>query len=170
MGGTTGNAYQFQVRACNASTCGAWAKGPAFTLVPADEKNMAAAAFKGTRTSDSTVTGTYGGTVKWATNGNATIVPAVSFTVSGNAAWVSTLGPDRGQAQVQVDNGTPQVVDLYSPTVQPARVVWARDALAAGTHTVTVTVIGKKSTLNPNACNTGTKCAQVDIDGAMIIK
>jgi hypothetical protein len=49
-------------------------------------------------------------------------------------------------------------------------VVWARDALAAGTHTVTVTALGKKSTLNPGACATGTKCARVDIDGAVIIK
>jgi hypothetical protein len=104
------------------------------------------------------------------TSANATIVPAVSYTVSGNAAWVSTLGPDQGLAQVQVDNGKPEVVDLYSPTVQPRRVVWARDALAAGTHTVTVTVLGKKSTLNPNPCNTGAKCAQVDIDAAVIMK
>jgi hypothetical protein len=71
---------------------------------------------------------------------------------------------------VQVDNGKPEVVDLYSATVQPRRVVWARDALAAGTHTITVTVLGKKSTLNPNACNTGTKCAQVDIDAGIMIK
>jgi len=33
-----------------------------------------------------------------------------------------------------------------------------------------VTVLGKKSTLNPGACNTGTKCAQVDIDAAVMIR
>jgi hypothetical protein len=87
-----------------------------------------------------------------------------------HAAWVSTLGPDQGLAQVQVDNGKAEVVDLYSPTVQPRRVVWARDGLAAGTHTVTVTVLGKKSALNPGACNTGAKCAQVDIDASVMIK
>ena len=100
----------------------------------------------------------------------ATIVDRVQFTVSGNAAWVSTMGPDRGLAQVQVDNGKPEVVDLYSPTVQPARVAWARDALPPGQHTVTVTVIGKRSTLNPAPCNTGTKCARVDVDGSVVIK
>jgi hypothetical protein len=94
----------------------------------------------------------------------------VTYTVSGNAAWVSTLGPDQGLAQVQVDNGKPEVVDLYAPTVQTGRVVWARDALAAGVHTVTLTVLGKKSTLNPGACSTGAKCAQVDVDMAAIIK
>jgi hypothetical protein len=130
---------------------------------------MPATAFKGTWTS-AALAGSYGGTVKWAAgSANATIVQT-SFTVSGNAAWVSTLGPDRGLAQVQVDNGTPQVVDLYSPTLTPARVVWARDALPVGNHTVTVTVLGKKSTLNPAACNTGTKCARVDVDAAVMIK
>jgi hypothetical protein len=60
-------------------------------------------------------------------------------------------------------------VDLYSPTVQPAKVVWTR-AVPAGTHTVTVTVLGKKSTLNPSACTTGTKCARVDIDASALTK
>jgi hypothetical protein len=170
MGSTTGNAYQFRVRACNAGVCGGWATGPKFTLVPSDDAGMAAGQFKGTWTTTN-VAGSYGGTVKRASgSAQATLVPAVQYTVSGNAAWVSTLGPDQGLAQVQVDNGKQEVVDLYSPTVQPGRVVWARDALAAGTHTITVTVLGKKSTLNPNACNTGTKCAQVDIDAGIMIK
>jgi hypothetical protein len=170
MGSSTGTGYQFQVRSCNGTTCSAWAQGPKFTLQPADDSSMTPTQFKGTWTSE-TLAGAYGGTVKWAAgSASATIVPAASFTVSGNAAWISTLGPDRGLAQVQVDNGTPQVVDLYSATVQTARVVWSRDALPVGTHTVTVTALGKKSTLNPNACTTGTKCARVDIDGASIIK
>jgi hypothetical protein len=33
-----------------------------------------------------------------------------------------------------------------------------------------VTVLGKKSPQNPGACNTGTKCAQVDVDMAAIIR
>ena len=117
------------------------------------------------------VAGAYGGSVRRSsTSAQATIVPAVTFTVSGNAAWVSTRGPDQGLAQVQVDNGTPQVVDMYAPQQQVGQIVWARDALAVGTHTVTVTVLGKKSTLNPGACSTGAKCAQVDIDMSSIIK
>jgi hypothetical protein len=170
MGPVAGTAYQFRVRGCSAGVCGAWATGPAFTLAPSDDGNMAPGLFKGTWTT-TTVAGSYGGTVKRASgSAQATIVPAVVFTVRGNAAWVSTLGPDQGLAQVQVDNGKPDVVDLYAATVQPRRVVWARDALSAGTHTVTVTALGKKSTLNPNPCNTGTKCAQVDIDASIMIK
>src|SRR5919199_5057836 len=131
---------------------------------------MAASQFKGTWTGVS-LAGTYGGTLKrsW-TSAQATIVPAVTFTVSGNTAWVSTRGPDQGLAQVQVDNGTPQVVDMYAPQQQVGQIVWARDALPPGVHTVTVTVLGKKSPQNPNACNTGAKCAQVDVDMAAVIK
>jgi hypothetical protein len=169
MGTTTGTAYQFQVRSCNGTTCGAWAQGPKFTLLPADDANMAPAAFKGTWTS-AAQTGAYGGSVKWATgSANATIVQT-SFTVSGNAAWISALGPDRGLAQVQVDTEKAQVIDLYAPTETPAQIVWARDALPVGNHTVTVTVLGKKSTLNTAPCNTGTKCARVDIDAAVMIR
>ena len=171
MGNTTGVAYQFRVRACNAGVCGAWATGPKFTLVPSDDSGMAPGQFKGTWTTAVLAGNAYGDTTKRAsTSANATIVPAVQYTVTGNAAWVSTLGPDQGLAQVQVDNGKPDIVDLYSATPQYRRVVWARDALPAGTHTVTLTVLGKKSTLNPGACNTGTKCAQVDIDASIMIK
>jgi hypothetical protein len=168
--GNTGNAYQFRVRSCTASVCGAWANGPKFSMVPVDDAGMAPGQFKGTW-SNVTLAGTYGGSVRRASgSAQATIVPAVTYTVSGNAAWVSTLGPDQGLAQVQVDNGRPEVVDLYSATPQVGRVVWARDAMAPGTHTVTVTVLGKKSPVNPGACNTGAKCAQVDIDMTAMIK
>jgi hypothetical protein len=171
MGSVTGTAYRFRVRSCDATSCGDWATGPAFTLQPADENGYSAAAWKGNWTTDTTVTGAYGGTVRWAAGSAVTtIVDRTQFTVSGNAGWVSTLGPDRGQAQVQIDGGKPDVVDLYSPTQDAARVVWARDALPPGQHTITVTVIGKKSTLNPAPCNTGTKCARVDVDGSVMIK
>ena len=170
MGTTAGKAYQFRARSCNGTVCSAWMAGPKFTLQPLDDALIPAALWKGTWTSVANA-GYYGGTVKRSsTSAGVTLAPAVTFSVSGNAAWVSTLGPDQGLAQVQVDGGKPEVVDLYSPTVQTRRVVWARDALVAGTHTITLTVLGKKSTLNPGACNTGAKCAQVDVDMATLIK
>jgi hypothetical protein len=173
MGNASGNAYQFRVRSCNGAACSTWANGPKFTLQPFDDAGIAPGQFKGTWTSVSLpgTTGAYGGTVRRASgSATATLAPAVTFTISGNAAWVSTLGPDQGLGQVQVDNGKPEVVDLYSPTFQTRRVVWARDALAAGTHTITLTVLGKKSPVNPGACNTGAKCAQVDVDMATLIR
>jgi hypothetical protein len=172
VGNANGQAYQFRVRGCNAGVCGAWATGPKFTLLATDDGGMAPGQFKGTWTSVASVTGAFGGGVRRAAgSGQVTLVPAVTYTVSGSAAWVSTVGPDQGLAQVQVDNGKPEVVDLYSPNaIKGGRVVWARDGLAAGTHTVTITALGKKSPLNPNACNTGAKCAQVDVDAAVMIK
>jgi outer membrane lipoprotein SlyB len=170
MGPSSGYAYQFRVRSCNGAVCSPWATGPKFTLQPVDEAGMAPGQFKGTWTNVA-VNGAYGGSVRRASgSATATLAPAVTFSVAGNAAWVSTLGPDQGLAQVQVDNGRPEVVDLYSATVQTRRVVWARDALAAGSHTITLTVLGKKSPANPGACNTGAKCAQVDIDLTTLIK
>jgi hypothetical protein len=165
--------YAFRVRACgtaDGTACSAWATGPKFTLQPVDDSSIPAAQYKGKWTTEN-LAGAYGGTVHW-TAGSGNVQPAnqVQFSINGNAAWVSTLGPDNGLAQVQVDNGTPQVVDLYSPTVQPAQVVWTVGGLAPGAHTVTVTVLGKKSTLNLAPCNTGNKCARVDIDMAAIIK
>jgi hypothetical protein len=165
-----GKAYQFRVRSCVGAVCSAWMNGPKFTLQPIDDAGIAPGLWKGTWANVANA-GYYGGTVKRSsTSAGVTLAPAVTFTVSGNAAWVSTLGPDQGLAQVQVDGGKPEVVDMYSPTIQTGRVVWARDALAAGTHTITLTVLGKKSTVNPNACNTGAKCAQVDVDMATLIK
>jgi hypothetical protein len=172
VGNQSGQAYQFRVRGCSAGVCGAWAAGPKFTLVATDDAGVAPGQFKGTWTNVAPVAGAFGGGVRRASgSAQVTLVPAVTYTVSGNAAWVSTVGPDQGLAQVQVDNGRPEVVDLYSANpIKGGRVVWARDAMAAGTHTVTVTVLGKKSPLNPGACNTGAKCAQVDLDAAIMIK
>jgi hypothetical protein len=175
MGTTTGVAYKFQVRACKdpavATSCGAWAVAPTFTTLPLDDANIPAASYKGTWTalSGTAAAGNYNSTTHWA-SGSASVGQTVSFTVTGNAAWVGRRGPDEGLAQVQVDGTTPQVVDMYSPTESLGTIVWARDALAAGNHTVTITVLGKKSTQNPGACTTGTKCARVDVDLTTFIR
>jgi hypothetical protein len=169
VGTTTGTAYQLQVRACDATTCSAYAQGPKFTLLPIDDAQIPASAYKGTWTAKTGLAGYFNGTTHSAF-GSATVGQTVTFTVNGIAAWVGRRGPDEGLAQVQVDGTTPQVVDLYSPTEQLATVVWARNGLAAGNHTVTITVQGKKSPLNPAACNTGSKCAQVDVDMSAFIK
>jgi hypothetical protein len=54
---------------------------------------------------------------------------------------VSTLGPDRGIAQIAIDGLTVATVDLYSPTLQTGQTVWSTSGLSAGTHTVKVTVL-----------------------------
>jgi hypothetical protein len=108
------------------------------------------------------VPGAYGGSVHFATKpGPTATLNSLTWTVTGNGAWVSTLGPDRGIATVQIDGGTPTVIDLFAPTQQPAQVVWTLGYLSPGTHTVTVTVQG-----TANAASTGTR---VDVDAFVVI-
>jgi hypothetical protein len=180
--------YQFRVQGYGTPTgqIGAWATGPKFSLLPIDDtvlstSNPNGILYKGTWTTETASsnpkapTGSYNNTIHWSATSATATLNAIQFSVTGNAAWVSTLGPDRGLAQVQVDNGKATVVDLYAASVQAGKVVWAVDNLAAGTtHTVTITVLGKLSPNNPNpkstACTTGTKCARVDIDAFVVLK
>jgi len=158
----TAPAYQFQVRACsNATTCSSFAVGPSFRLVPVDDNVVGNIAYRGGWTV-APVPGAYGGFVHFSTNpgANATL-DSLTWTVTGNGAWVSTLGPDRGIATVSVDGGPATVIDLFAPTQQPAQVVWTMGNLAPGTHTVTVTV---KGTANP--ASTGIR---VDVDAFAVI-
>jgi len=155
-------AYQFQVRACsNPTTCSAFAVGPKFRLVPVDDTIVANIAFRGGWTV-APVPGAYGGSVHFATKpgANATL-NSLTWTVVGNGAWVSTLGPDRGKATVTVDGGPPTIIDLYAPTQQPAQVVWTLGNLGPGTHTVVVTVQGAQ-----NPASTGSR---VDVDAFVVI-
>ena len=164
MGATSSAGYQFQVRACSGTTCSGWAVGPRFTLFPVDDGTTSLVTYKGVWTALTGQLGYYNATTHWATSGSAT------FTVGGNTAWIGVKGPDRGMAQVQVDGGTPQVVDMYADTEQMATVVLGRNGLAAGNHTVTITVLGKKSPNNPNPCTTGAKCTRVDFDMTVYMK
>ena len=163
--------YQFQVRACDTAgtNCSAYALGSKFVLAPVDDSltgpllnGGGQVAYSGSWQTGA-VTGAYNGSVHFATApGARAALNKVTYTVSGNAAWVSTLGPDRGKATVQVDNGPVQTIDLYAPTAQPARVVWQTGDLSSNVqHTVTVTVTGTK-----NAASTSPR---VDIDAFLII-
>ena len=60
-------------------------------------------------------------------------------------AWVGYLGPDGGIAQVQVDAGPPQEVDLYSPTARYQPVVFSATALTDGNHTLTIQATGRRN-------------------------
>jgi hypothetical protein len=150
--------YKFQVRATDgAGNVSAWTPGQTFTLSLLDDTAAGPVTYQGGWSTGS-VTGSYGGAVHFATQpGPRANLNKVSFTFTGSATWFSTVGPDRGQASVSVDGGAPFTVDLYSPTVQPARIAAAITNIASGTHTVTITVLGTKAT-----ASSGTR---VDIDG-----
>lgn len=164
MGATSSAGYQFQVRACSGTTCSGWAVGPKFTLFPVDDTATSLVTYSGVWTALIGQLGYYNDTTHWTTSGS------VKFIVGGNTGWVGVKGPDRGMAQVQVDGGTPQVVDMYADTEQAATIVAGKNSLAAGNHTVTITALGKKSPNNPNPCNTGAKCARVDFDMTVFMK
>ena len=164
---TAPNKYQFRVRACAGPACSTWAAGPTFTLLPVDEGAvnsgfLARIGFNGKWTTEN-VAGSYGGTVRHSSTAkDKAQLNKITFTTNGNFAWLSTLGPNRGLASVTVDGGPAQTVDLYSPTLKPARVAFAANNLAGGTeHTVTVQVLGTR-----NPASTGTR---VDVDGFVAI-
>jgi hypothetical protein len=158
------SSYQFQVRACNGTNCSAWVVGPKFTPLPIDDGVFSMLSYGGNWTQEA-LPGAYGGTVRYASTAKDKVAlpNKITFTVTGNLAWVSTLGPDRGKASVSIDGGAPVTIDLYSPTKQPAQVVFATNNLKAGVqHSITVQVLGTK-----NALSTGTR---VDLDAIVAIK
>jgi hypothetical protein len=151
---STVTTYRFQVRAVNASgTFGAYAAGLTFS-VPATD-NSGGFSFNG-GWSGVNLSGAYNGSVHESSTAGAFAQNSTGLSGS-TVAWVSTTGPDRGIATVSVDGGPAQTVDLYSPTLKPATLVWQATNLGtASGHSVRVTVLSTR-----NAASTGNK---VDLD------
>ena len=105
-----------------------------------------------------TTTSAWGGTVKY----NATAGRTSATTFTGTAvAFVTTKAKDRGKVTITLDGKVVATLDLYSATTSSRVIAWSSAALKAGSHTVTVTVLGTK-----NASSTGTR---VDVDGFMVL-
>ena len=85
-------------------------------------------------------------------------VASLTFTGS-SVALASTTSRARGIAEISVDGGAWESVDLYSSATRNKVVVWAT-TLAVGLHTIEVRVTGTK---NPAATNT-----RVDIDAFLV--
>ncbi|MEA5457078.1 glycoside hydrolase [Sinomonas sp. JGH33] len=94
----------------------------------------------------------FGGTTHWDSIANDTA--KLSFNATSTSG--TTIGlygvtdTNEGQANVSVDGGTPTLVDFYSASRHGNQLLWHADNLAAGPHTLTVTVLGTK-----NASSTG---------------
>src|SRR5439155_12916803 len=81
-----------------------------------------------------------------------------------SVAVVSTLGPDRGKAQITLDRQVVATADLYAPTQQTAQIVWSASGLKGGTATQTL----KLTALNSkHAASSGTR---VDYDAVLTLK
>ncbi len=82
---------------------------------------------------------------------------AASFRFTGaEIAWISTRGPDRGQAIVYIDDVLHTKVDLYCADYEFRRPVFLA-FLDGGTHIIRIEVAGKNNQLS--------KGCRVDIDG-----
>jgi hypothetical protein len=154
--------YQFRVRAGQkqadgTTTWSEWQSGARFTLTAADDPTTAALNYGGNWTTQS-LAGAWGPTVRFASTAKDKVrLNRLTYLVEGNATWIGTMGPNMGRATVSVDGGAPVTVDLYSPTVKRANLVWVGNGLSATRHEIAVQVLGTK-----NAASTGTR---VDIDG-----
>ncbi len=63
----------------------------------------------------------------------------VTVTFTGRQLdWVATVGPEMGKADVSIDGGQAQTVDLYRPAVGFQEKVWSTGALSVGTHRVEI--------------------------------
>lgn len=86
-----------------------------------------------------------------------------TFTFTGTSvAWVSTVGGGRGIAEVTLDGGTPVLVDLFSSKPATRQIVFARNGLTDGQHTLTVRVTGDR-----NPASVGRR---VDIDAFVTLR
>jgi len=66
----------------------------------------------------------------------------ITFTGTG-ISWIGARGPQCGIARIFLDGVFVEDFDTYAPTEGPQHTDFSRRGLAAGTHTLTIQVIGK---------------------------
>jgi hypothetical protein len=152
--------YAYRVQATDTQgNVSAFTIAPGFTLPDID--NSFNTSYNGSW-SGANLTGAFNGSVQFSSTAGSSATPASALSAS-SVAFVSTLGPDRGKAQITLDGQVVATVDLYAPTAQPAQVVWSASGLKSTvTHTIKVTALNAK-----NAASTGTR---VDHDAILTLK
>lgn len=81
-----------------------------------------------------------------------TVGDTATFTFIGSqVAWVTRLGPNRGQANVAVDAGTVTGVDLHRATTSSRRMVYVKSWPTAGVHTLSVTATSAGAAVDVDA-------------------
>ncbi|MFP5253553.1 MAG: chitobiase/beta-hexosaminidase C-terminal domain-containing protein [Actinomycetes bacterium] len=137
--------HQFKVVTVDSAGNTAEALGAPFTVAAAQETSAEVTyspAATSTRWRTATLTGAFGGSVRHDSTANAT----ASYAFTGTSVqWVTTLGPDRGRADVFVDGvRVATAVELHSRTTQTRRIMFAANGLTPGAHTLTIRVTGTK--------------------------
>ncbi|KAF1085949.1 hypothetical protein SPSYN_00686 [Sporotomaculum syntrophicum] len=152
--GVCGQVYYFRVRAKD--DLGNWGKWSdnASTVIPLDDQSPLIK-YDGTWevVNDE---GAFLNTLHY----SSVVGTTASFRFTGKEiAWISNLGPDRGQALVYIDDILRETVDLFSPDCQMRRSVF-KTFSDGNPHTIRIEVANTK-----NAQSSGYR---VDIDGIAV--
>lgn len=130
--------HRFRVRAVDfAGNVGAWAYGDALRVSRLSEAN-GRISYSGTW-STSTSSVFWGGQAKASSRAGS----RASLTFTGRSvAWVASMGPTRGKADVYVNGSKVATVDLYSATSKHQQVAWAGSWTTAAARTISIRVQG----------------------------
>jgi len=154
---------RFRVRAAGAGQASEWVAGAGFGLEPVDDLDLTRCAIGGPWGSDVQAEA-WAGSERKTLSGGARIElkPGAAFRTAGSIAWLTTMGPDRGLASVQVDDRDSVVVDLRADAVKIGAVGFVATNLVAGQpHRIVVRSLGRRSVLS-----TGYR---VDADGFLVL-
>jgi len=135
-----------------------FANGVPKKLLAIQDSDTAAITYAGTW---ATVTNAnmFGTTGKYSsTAGNSAIV---SFTGT-NIGWVTRKSNTGGKAEVWLDGVKMTTVDLYTTTLRQRQMVFVRNGLAPGAHTLEIRVLGTKSS--------GSVGTRIDIDVFIVLQ
>ena len=134
----TGHTYRAQIRAIDVEgNIGAWVQGPSFRLT-ARQESSSAIHWTGTWHTGSN-TSFWGGHDRYATAAGA----KASLTFSGRSfAWVGSVGPSRGWANVYVNGTLVTSVNLHAATTAHRRVLFSTSWSTAASRTVTIRISG----------------------------
>jgi hypothetical protein len=152
--------YRYQVAAVDKDGAqSAFTPAAAFTVPDTDNKFQSS--FNGSW-SGVNLSSAFAGSVQESTTAGATAKPS-SAAPATSLALVSTLGPDRGKAQIQIDGQTVATIDLYSPTQTASQVVWSINGLAPNVnHSIQIVSTGTR--------NSAASAAKVDYDAILALK
>lgn len=133
-----GQVHRFRVRAVDrAGNVGAWATAAALRLTAVQETS--AAVLRKGHWARRLSTAYYGGRAMSAQVAGASV--RITFT-GQQIAWVSLVGPARGQARIYVDGAYVRTVDLRGSSNAARRIAYVRSWASPGTHTLEIRVVG----------------------------
>jgi hypothetical protein len=147
-----GHAYRFRVRGTDRiGNRSGWTLSPTIRLTLVQD-GSAKISYMG-RWTKATGSGYWGGSARYASTASA--AASIAFTGKG-IAWVSPVGPTRGEAFVYVDGVLEATINLWAPAKGGTRVVFERSWLTSSAHTFRVVVAGTPGH------------TRVDVDGFLV--